>query len=396
MPLLPWPFSFFNLRDENNFAALFSGIFLLVVALHFYDGWALNRISKPNVAYAWLALSFVLTALSFDEIGSLHERVTWLRSFILDGTLAPMSDPESVPRAQRRAIYWWSLLPFGMILLGAIAYAVVALWRSVEDKMTIILICIGFSLLASVALQEYIERVVDWSANRFLRIIDNTLRPALEEGTELLGMIILLKAAMPNTRGVFSPGARAESPVFEAVTHLRWPALLIGVVAAPSIAYMTASFPPERHDNGMPADWPAVALFSLGAIAAARPYFVSGQRTGWYGGALVLLGLIGCASTILPPESPAALPLAGTIAGSAFLVWFLSPDYMPRTFLPAGAILLLVFLAAWYLGYNEFLVYTVIQYTGLAFYWVNSSVAATESKVNVSDTSIGVAEPAAD
>jgi hypothetical protein len=377
MPLLPGQFAYFNLRDENNFAALFSGIFLLVIALHAYDGWSLNRISKPSVAYAWLALSLVLAALSLDEIGSLHERVTWLRSIISDGTFAPPSELQSMPRTERRSAYWWSLVPFGMLLVGAIAYAVSALWRSIEDKKTVILIGVGFSLLASVALQEYIERTVDWSANRYLSIIDSTFRPLLEEGTELLGMIILLAVAMKNSRGIFSEDERADFPVFEAIVRMRRVILVTGIFAAPLIAYINASFPPERHDNGMPADWPAAALFAMAAIAAARPFFVSGKTTGWYGRGLVLLALVGCGSTILHPETPAALPLLTVLAGAAFMIWFLSADYPPASYLPAVAILSAVLAEAWYIGNSDFVVYTMNQYTALAFYWVNSSVAPT-------------------
>lgn len=353
MPLLPRPFSYFNLRDENNFAALFSGMFLLVIALHAYDGWSLNRASKPNVAYAWLILSLVLAALSFDEIGSLHERVTWLRSVFSDSTIAPQ-EVGDMARAERRSIYWWSLLPFGALLVGAIAYAVWALWRSIEDKKSVIRICIGFSLLASVALQEYIERTVDWSANQYLRIIDATFRPLLEEGTELLGMFILLTVAINNTRGVFSRGERADFPVFDVIVTWRRAILAIGIVAAPLIAYVNASFPAERHNNGMPADWPAAALFALGVIAAARPFFVSGHGIDRFGWSLVLLGLVGCGTTILPPE--ATIPLVGGLAGAAFLIWFLSASYGPATYLPAGVSLSALFVATWYVGSDDFIV----------------------------------------
>lgn len=152
----------------------------------------------------------------------------------------------------------------------AIVFAILSLWRSVEDKKTVTLICIGFALIASVALQEYIGRTLDWSANRYLRIIDKTFRPLLEEGTELLGMIILLRVAVENTRGLFSQSERADFPVFEAIVRLRRTILNIGIFVAPLIAYVTASFPEERHDNGMTADWPAAALFALAAIAAAK------------------------------------------------------------------------------------------------------------------------------
>ena len=163
--LLPRPFSYFNLRNENNFAALFSGMLLLITALHAYDGWSLNRASSPTSAYAWLILSAVLTALSLDEIGSLHERAHWLWSFVAYGTV-DLSAFQAMSESQRSSMYWWSLVPFGLLLVGAIAYAAFALWRSIDDKKSVILICLAFSLLASIGLQEYVERTVDWSANR--------------------------------------------------------------------------------------------------------------------------------------------------------------------------------------------------------------------------------------
>jgi hypothetical protein len=282
--------------------------------------------------------------------------------------------------AQRKSTYWWSLLPFGMILVGAIAYAVLAMWRSIDDKKTVILIAIGFSLFASVAVQEYIERTVDWSANWYLSIIHSTVRPLVEEGTELLGMVVLLKVTMNNTQGVFSPGERSDFPVFDAIGRLRWVILVIGMIGAPAIAYFTASLPPERHDNGMPADWPAVALFLLAAISAARPYFAYGRGLEWSGLSLVLLCVAGCVSTTLRPDSVAALPLVGALAGCALLIWIMSPSYLPKTYLPAAIALSIAFAAAWSVGSNDFVVYTIIQYTALAFYWVHSSVVTAGTR----------------
>jgi hypothetical protein len=115
----------------------------------------------------------------------------------------------------------------------------------------------------------------------------------------------------------------------------------------------------------------------MAAIAAVRPFFVSGENTGWYGRGLILLALVGCGSTILHPDAPAALPLVTVLAGAAFLIWFLSADYPPASYLPAVAILSAVLAEAWYIGTDEFVVYTMNQYTALAFYWVNSSVLPT-------------------
>lgn len=61
----------FNLRGESNYAALWSGMLLLLTALHAYDGAAQNRREAPSIARAWLVISVVMILLSFDEIGSL-------------------------------------------------------------------------------------------------------------------------------------------------------------------------------------------------------------------------------------------------------------------------------------------------------------------------------------
>ncbi len=60
----------FNLRDESNFAALWSGMLLLLVAIHAFDGRAQHRTDNPVVGRAWLIISLILVTLSFDEIGS--------------------------------------------------------------------------------------------------------------------------------------------------------------------------------------------------------------------------------------------------------------------------------------------------------------------------------------
>ncbi|NNE60660.1 MAG: hypothetical protein HKN35_07190 [Woeseia sp.] len=343
----------FNLRNESNFAALFSGMFLLTIALHAFDGSALNRASKANIANAWLMLSLVLVALSFDEIGSLHERVPAI------GDLNQLV----------------SLLPFALVFAAMLAYAVTILWRAPGQRRTTILICVGFALFASVALQEYIEHAVDWSANRYLRFFRHWFRPLIEEGTELLGMLVLLWAAMTNTRGILSRGEREKFPVFEAIVSWRRPMLVTALIGAPLIAYATVILPADRWGNGKPADWPAAAFFTLAAFAAARPYFISGRSVGLSGWTLVVLAVIGCASTILPPGSPNHVLMIVVLSAAAFLLWTSGPRYLPGAYVPAGVLLSITLAGAWLFRNNDFVVYTAIQYAALGFYWVNSSAS---------------------
>jgi hypothetical protein len=350
-------FKYFNLRNESNFAALFSGMFLLIIALHAFDGSALNRALKPKVANAWLLISLVLVALSFDEIGSLHERVPRI------GDLNRLL----------------SLVPFGLVFIGMLAYAVNILWRDAGRRKTSILICVGFACFVSVAFQEYIEHAVDWSANRYLRFFKSWFRPLIEEGTELLGMLILLFVTMSNTRGILSRGERVIFPVFEGVVSWRVPILVTTLLGGPLVAYVTVNLPADQWGHGQPADWPAAALFFLAALAAARPYFVSGRSLGMSGWTLVVLASIGCASTILPPSSSKLIFIMTVLSATALLLWILGRGYSRGACMQAGILLSASVAGAWYFPNSNFVVYTAIQYSALGFYWAHSSVNPVSS-----------------
>src|SRR3546814_15579677 len=86
----------FDLRAEDNVAAWWSGILLLLNAFHAYDGYALWRERAPRMARSWASLSLLLVILSADEIGSIHERIGMIATAV------------SVSQ-------WLALLPFGLV-----------------------------------------------------------------------------------------------------------------------------------------------------------------------------------------------------------------------------------------------------------------------------------------
>jgi len=189
----------FNLRRESNYAALWSGMLLLLIALHAFDGSAENRSAAPRVARAWSVISLVMILLSFDEIGSLHERLP----------------------ADTHLQYWLWVLPFAAGFAGMAVYSLLVLYRTERYRRSAILICLGFLLFGLVAVQEEIEWRLDWSAHM------KPIRGAIEEGTELLGMILVLSASMLNTR--------SPRPVLEAVRAWRSSVLVLGLVAVAGI-----------------------------------------------------------------------------------------------------------------------------------------------------------------
>jgi hypothetical protein len=359
--LIPGVFGAFNLRGENNFASLFSGVFLLVIALHAFDGWALNQSSEPRVAYAWMMLSLVLIALSFDEIGSLHERVP---------SIGGLSE-------------WWSLLPFGLVLGGMAGYAIFCFYRSPELRKIAIGIFFGFVLLASVAFQEYLEWTVDWTASSNLRFFKVWLRPVIEEGTELFGMAVLLYATLGNTRGILSRVEVSRFPVLEGIVSWRYWIVVLGLIGAPLIAYATLVVTSDGYPHGQPADWPAAALFVLAGFAAARPFFIAGRGVGWLGWGLVLIAGLGCASTIIPVGSWLALAVLAVLFVAAVITWALDSRYLRSTYLPVGLVLSVGLIGALLAPQNDVVTYTLVQYTALALYWVNSSAEHEESSATV-------------
>src|SRR5215510_4600692 len=64
-----------NLSNENVAAAWFSGMLLLLGALHAADGYFRLRHTNLKAALAWCVIAGMLLALSADEVASLHERV---------------------------------------------------------------------------------------------------------------------------------------------------------------------------------------------------------------------------------------------------------------------------------------------------------------------------------
>src|SRR4051794_39171152 len=66
-----------NLTNENVAAAWFSGMLLLLGALHAADGYFRLRRTDLKAALAWWVIAAMLLFLCADEIGSLHERIKY-------------------------------------------------------------------------------------------------------------------------------------------------------------------------------------------------------------------------------------------------------------------------------------------------------------------------------
>jgi hypothetical protein len=346
-------FKHFDIGIESNLAALWSGTLLLLIALHAFDGFAAHRATAPAVARAWLMIAMVMAALSLDEVGSFHERV-----------------PTFGGHSQ-----WLTLLPIAVFFGSMLAYALFVLARSPLYRASALLVALGFLLFGTVAIQEYIQNSYDWTG-----YLDR-IRTVVEEGTELLGMILILKATMGNTKGMLGNPPRALFPVFEVIVGLRMIILLGGFFGAITLAYLSLYLTSHTNfsQSGQPTAWLTSALFFLTALNVLRPVLTDGRGVGWQGWAMAGLAGLACASTTLSAASPATLPLMVIFSAVACGLWVLDPRYSARSYVPAMAFFAVIFLGAWLLRGNDFVAYCMVQFVALAFFYVGSAPVATEA-----------------
>jgi hypothetical protein len=352
-PLNNAVFKHFDIGVESNLAALWSGILLFLTALHAFDGFAAHRATAPSVARAWLIIAMVMAALSLDEVGSFHERV-----------------PTFGGHSQ-----WLTLLPIALFFGSMLTYALFVLARSPQFRTNALLIALGFLLFGTVAIQEHIQNSTDWTGYVF------RIRTVIEEGTELLGMILILKATMGNTKGMLGKPPGVPFPVFEVIGDLRTIILFGGFFGAIILAYLSLFLTSHTNfsQSGQPTAWLTSALFFLTALNVLRPVLTDGREVGWQGWAMAGLAGLACASTPLSAGSPVTLPLMMFFSVVACGLWILDPRYSARNYVPAMAFFAVIFLGAWLLRGNDFVAYCLVQFVALAFFYVGTARVATEA-----------------
>jgi hypothetical protein len=248
-----------NLSEENVAAAWFSGALLLLGGLLAADGYFRLRTTNLKAALAWWIIAAMLLVLSLDEIACLHERIEhWKTGSIL------------------------SFVPFLVALLTGCAWSFVQLWRTASERPKVPGLILGFALLVSVGGQEILERIMDlpW----YLK----PLRLAVEEGSELAGMLILINTSMPNSSGLFDIARPARGPAFSGLAAFRWPILLAAAALAWPLADLTASMD-EQPLLGHSSDWMSCALFLFAAALLTRRWVFATTRESFPATGVVLL-----------------------------------------------------------------------------------------------------------
>ena len=237
LPYLPkdlrdGPLHHFNLAIEMNLAAWWSSILLFLLAVQAYTYFSERR---SRLRGPWLVLAVVLSLLSLDEIGSLHEHA---------GGFGP-------------------LMPFigGFFLL--LMYAHLALFFHPETRKASLLIGVGFLLMSSAILQEYIEHIVHWPGWSL------GFRVGLEEGAEVFGMAIILGGLITASGG---NGERKRSTFILPDLHV-WRYLLPIVICGMGLQVVIGLLIDGRQlamNLGNPAVWFPQAIYFLLFLGALR------------------------------------------------------------------------------------------------------------------------------
>ena len=248
----------FSLHAENTIATWYSSMLLLGVSImsffcfHIqFKGAKLK--SDKRLSYGWLFFLAIFALLSFDEVGSMHERIGSLT------VLNPFSD-----------------YPLGWIFIFSVPIAVVGVFMIAfclkqfkYSTVSAIFAIIGILCYLSLPFQEHIETTAWHSAEErayWQRPLYNLL---LEEGTEIFGTFFMLTATfifalkgstVGNTKLLDSSiNLRLNYPnkklVFLAVLVF----LLLGAI---SVILQHSSLLQSEADTGIQRNWfPAAIAF---------------------------------------------------------------------------------------------------------------------------------------
>lgn len=247
----------FELGSENNVAVWWSAALLLICASLSYE-----RFGRPDSRdrLAWLCLSLLMVGFSIDEASSLHERIS--------------EGPSP----------WINLAPFAFVSVVVLSYCLVSLLRRPETRHSGVLIGLGFGMFFLAAFQEFLEHQLtwpDWAIG---------LRVALEEGTELAGVILILCGiALQRRHGpLYGLGRIVPRPA--RLPYLNW-VLLIGLAYHFFAVYLESHGQSESNTRGRPSSWYPFALWFLLFCSAYWSMGRWSQDKGFRRGVLALLYL---------------------------------------------------------------------------------------------------------
>jgi hypothetical protein len=232
----------FNLLDEMNLAVWWSTILLFTL---FWFSFQLFAISKDKTKLSWLILSFIFVGLSFDEIGSVHERLG-------SGGFS-------------------AFIPYASVIVGLLSYSMTILYRRESTKQSVLFIFIGFMMYSFVAIMEYIGNT------NILPLWLSEPRSVVEEGFELFGTFIILLGLVRQYQSKVSHSSLDLVNIANIVNFI--PILLcVGLVINIIICLMILPSLNDLEHRGNPAVWYPVILNFILFVELLRTYLLETSK----------------------------------------------------------------------------------------------------------------------
>jgi hypothetical protein len=227
---------YFNLAGELNVAAWWSAVLLLNAALLGYRNFSqASGLTKS----AWLVISCILLVLSWDEIGSLHERI--LR------------------------ISWLDYSPYAIVGVVLLAFAVTQLFLKQATQRSALLLLLGFTIFALVAVQEYFEHAIQWPVWSW------GIRAAIEEGSELLGIFCCLSGM--NAHQQVTPEGKSLLGLLPNPRVMNLSRVVLICFAIHGVSCVWIPHLSDMPNRGNPALWYPAALYFLLFADAVHQYW---------------------------------------------------------------------------------------------------------------------------
>jgi len=257
-----------QLEWENNAAVWISSVTFLTAGASALLCWVVDRRVDAAPVHAgrweglahngWLVVAIVFTLLSWDELGSLHERLDDIP--IVSDLLI------TVPGVRAWAAVL--LVPIATVSVGLLAFGFFHVYRV---SGAFILLILGTLLLASIPFQEHVE-----SGMREAATVDGPWRrpvwmARLEEGTELAGAIAFVAGHLTYLHRRLRASGVSDGSLMLTLS-LRGYVGFGGLLLA-GLAYVHIALPHLLYLNdgrGVPQNWfPAVAALAVGILLMA-------------------------------------------------------------------------------------------------------------------------------
>jgi hypothetical protein len=254
----------FTLAEERNLATYWEGWCLLLVSILAFERFLHTDKTASYEKQAWLGFSVLAAGLSLDELGSIHEQVPFL--------FEPWGLSGSVK----------SKIPLAVPALVILSFTLQRMWGLVNRRHFWLTLS-AFVLFGSVAFQEHLEHTVSWPWWA------EGIRVGVEEGTELLGVFLLLSVCMSASH---APGKVKSivdlAPRTETLVQLKPAVAVVTLSSFIPLGLFTVFMITDAHHRGTPATWLPFMLLNLAWMAA----WAHSQLSGRYGKRFLFISLL--------------------------------------------------------------------------------------------------------